>query len=177
MESTGIIIKSRIGVKIFKRFAIFDGFFVKKFWRSPLIFFLIMAVAATVCFTQQGRSDQAAMLGTLLLGVGIGLPAAYVFSFFGNITAQVKKYGLIIPREFYTLKLTREPDGIAVSQPGGASARYKWAEVYGAYRRKGCVYLYIVKNKAFLLPEGQAEGGEDFWPFLSEMIPPGKLHI
>ena len=43
----------------------------------------------------------------------------------------------------------------------------EWANLT-AYRRKRCIYLYADKNRAFLLPDGQADvSGGKLWEFIS----------
>jgi hypothetical protein len=74
----------------------------------------------------------------------------------------------------YALGFSRAADGVTAENPGGESARYEWARLYGAFRDSGCVYLYVTKNRAFILPESQAKGG-NLWALFTEMLPKEKL--
>ena len=45
----------------------------------------------------------------------------------------------------------------------------KWPEVQAAFRRKGCIYLYVSPAKAFLLPDGQADATDgEVWAYLKD---------
>ena len=47
----------------------------------------------------------------------------------------------------------------------------EWASVYKAFRRKGCIYLYVTAAKAFLLPDRQADAPDhDVWDFIREHL-------
>jgi len=60
---------------------------------------------------------------------------------------------------------------------GKEHAKYNWDSLYGAYRVSGCTYLYILSNRAFLLPDSQVEGGPvRLWTLLASRLPSDKLH-
>jgi hypothetical protein len=174
MKNALITVPVMLDEKLLRRFSVFDLLTVKRMWRSPLLFALIMSGFAAVCFAMVGRAEGASLLGAVLLAVGLGLPLLYVFRFFSLIAAQVKRFGLERPRAVYTLSFSREENGVFAQNPGGESARYEWALLYGAFRVSGCVYLYVTKNRAFILPENQANGG-DLWGLVSEMLPTEKV--
>ena len=84
--------------------------------------------------------------------------------------------GLERPRPVYSLSLSRESDGVRVTNMD-KPARYEWDGLFGVYRVSGCTYLYVEGNKAFLLPDGQVEeGAEELWSLLTDMLPTAKLH-
>ena len=112
------------------------------------------------------------MMGSVLLIVGLGLPAAYIGLFFKSIKFQIKIMGLKSSRHVYSLRLSS--DGVDVIS-GDEPNQFKWSGMFGAYRVPGCTYLYVEKNKAFLLPDGQAEEGADVWAMLSDHLPAEKL--
>ena len=159
--------------KIFRRFAIFENFHRKQIWRPPLIFAAIMSAFACLCFVLRARAEQAVMMGSVLLIIGLGLPAAYIGLFFKSIKFQIKTMGLNVPRNVYSLRLSH--DGARVIS-GDKPALFEWRNMFGAYRDAGCTYLFVESNKAFLLPDGQAEEGADIWEFLIEYLPAEKLH-
>jgi len=54
--------------------------------------------------------------------------------------------------------------------------RYEWDKLHGAYRFDECIYLYVLSNKAFLLPDGQADADSDaLWQLFSNMLPPKNI--
>ena len=63
--------------KTFKDFALFDNFSYRKIWKRPLLFAGIFIVFALLCFAMRGMREQADLLGTVLLIIGLGLPMAY----------------------------------------------------------------------------------------------------
>jgi hypothetical protein len=174
MKDALVTVPVMLDEKTLRRFTVFDMLTVKRMWRSPLIFALMMSGFATVCFFMVGRAEGAALLGTVLLAVGLGLPVLYAFRFLRLVDAQVKRHDLTRPRTVYTLGFSREENGVFAENPGGESACYEWARLSGAFRDSGCVYLYVTRNRAFILPENQAEGG-DLWELFTEMLPPEKL--
>ena len=51
----------------------------------------------------------------------------------------------------------------------------KWTDIT-AYRRRGCIYVYAPKNKAFLLPDGQADVQDiELWEFIF-LIAASSIH-
>jgi len=158
--------------KIFRQFALFENFRRKRIWGAPLIFAAIMSAFALVCFAMRARTEQAVMMGSVLLIIGLGLPAAYIGLFFKSIKFQIKTMGLKSPRHVYSLRLS--PLGAEVIS-GDEPNQFKWSGMFGAYRVPGCTYLFVEKNKAYLLPDGQAEEGADIWALLADMLPVEKL--
>jgi hypothetical protein len=174
MKDAQITVNVTLDDKLLRRFTAFDMLAVKRMWLSPLIFALMMSGFSAVCFAMTGRAEGAALLGGVLLAVGLGLPLLYVYRFISLLDAQVRRHGLGRPRKVYSLGFSRDADGVTAENPGGESARYEWARLYGAFRHAGCVYLYVTKNRAFILPEDQAKGG-DLWALLTEMLPKEKI--
>ena len=174
MENKSITVNAIVDAVIFRKFAIFDNLYRKRIWVLPVIFASIMSVFAIVCFAMRGWAEQAVMIGSVLLIIGLGLPLAYIRLFYKSIKVQIKATGLESPRLVYSLQLSCEPDGI-LAVIDDQSVRYEWRNLYGAYRVPGCIYLYVEVNRAFILPDGQ-ERGEDIWSLLTDMAPAEKLH-
>lgn len=171
MDQTPVTVNVLVDAQIFRRFALFDARRVKRVWRSPLIFAAILTASALACFALRARAPQADLLGAVLLGVGLGLPAVYYGFFQYSIKKQIARMKLREPRAVYTLTFSPEPGGIAVEYPN-ASEHFAWNDVFAAYRVPGCVYLYVSAKKAFLLPGEQAD---ECWALFNEILPAGKL--
>ena len=46
-----------------------------------------------------------------------------------------------------------------------------WDSIYKAFRKKGCIYLYVTPAKAFLLPSKQADAPDyDVWEFIRDHL-------
>ncbi|MBO7252483.1 MAG: hypothetical protein J6V25_07640, partial [Oscillospiraceae bacterium] len=99
---------------LFRRFTLFDMMKRKKVWRSPVTFASIMSVSAFICFLMH-HVEGAILLGSVLLLVGLGMPAAYFISFGNTLRRQITVYGLKTPKNVYTLYLSKKAEGISVS--------------------------------------------------------------
>ncbi|MDD3251381.1 MAG: YcxB family protein [Lachnospiraceae bacterium] len=180
MTPDSITISSRIDTKLFQDFALFDTFTRQKRYRSPLIFAGIMLVFSCICFAMKNAANQAVLLGGVLLGIGVLLPVFYFGNYFYSIRQQAKKMKLDKPKHVYTVSLTSAADGITIVSPTGegGTLRQNWSDLFAAYRRKGCIYLFVTPQRAFLLPDGQANATPDeLWAFLQSHMPPEKLFV
>lgn len=173
MEPGTFTVHTQIDAPTFRAFAVFDSLRLRKRWRAPVLFALILLISAAVCFSLRQRADQAAMLAVVLTVVGVGLPAAYFLSFFLSVGKQIKNLGLKqAPMEAYTVSMDEQ--GVEVSTEK-QKASLRWNQVFGIYRVKGCIYLYATAERAYLLPDGQAEGGAGaLWAFLTRHMPANR---
>ena len=172
MKASSIKVSARIDAGAFRDFAVFDALRVKRRWRAPLLFALILSVCACVCFIMKERRAGASLLGWVLLCVGLGLPAAYYLSFFLSLKAQCKKMKLDKPRLAYSLTLDKSGLGVSNEKE---RASYAWDKVFAAHRVKNCVYIYITPQNAYLLPDGCADTDDDvLWALLCECMPAGR---
>jgi len=167
MKEEAIIVPARITRQVFQQFALFDTFSLQKRWKLPLIFALIMSALAGLCLAFRERKEGAALLGCVLLVVGLGLPLAYFLSYWLSLRQQLAR---IAPERIaYTLRL--EPGGIQVTS-GSQKASYSWETVYMAFRASGCIYLYVEERRAYLLPDGPS--GKRVWELMRDRLPPEK---
>ena len=109
----------------------------------------------------------------MLAIVGIGLPVSYFYSFFRSVSRQIKQMHL--PRAFYRVELA--DTGIAVWMYGQQdkpepTSRHAWDSFYCAYRTDNAVYLYVEKEKAYLLNDRM----DVVWKFLAGILPKEKLY-
>lgn len=150
-----ITVRVRLDARTFKRFTRFDTFRLRKRWRRPVGFALIMLAFAFVALLS-GRA-QAGMIAAVLLVVGVGLPLVYFGSYLSQVNVQAEQRQLGKGRAVYTVAL--DFDGVTVTndQKAEAPVVLKWDAVQAAFRAKGCVYLYANAARAFLLPDGQAD--------------------
>lgn len=155
LKDNGVTVQAVLDGATFRRFAMFDVFCHQKRWRSPALFALILGAAAAICFVLHERRG-AVLLGSVLLAVALGLPAAYFLSYFLSVRAQAKKLDAGGGTAAYTVRL--DGDGVRVTQ-GESAAEFSWVELLCAYRVEGCVYLYAAPRRAFLLPERCGGGG------------------
>lgn len=170
MEYPALIIPAKIDPQTFRRFALFDTFRRQGRWRLPALFAAILSTCAAVCFAMRHSRGGAALLGGVLLAVGLGLPAAYVASFLLSVRERGK--ALSGDRIAYTLHFKDE--GVR-AVTGQQQADYPWEQLYRAYRVRGCIYLYVSAQRAFLLPEGPQS--QAAWDMLERHIPEGTVDL
>ncbi len=156
--------------EIFRRFTMFDLFRRKKVWRAPAIWAAILCVSAAICFAMS-HVRGALLLGWVLAIVGLGLPFTYFSTFANSMKQQILAQGLKRPRHVYTLVLSERAKGISVSNEK-EHADYEWKNVHHVYRDLTATYLFITKDRGFILPHQCIEEGEDaLWDLLRKKIP------
>ena len=165
-----LTIHGNIDKRTFFRFAVFDSLVRKKAWRNPLLFALIMSAFAAVCFMGRAAHEQAALIGGVLLGIGLLLPLVWFGMFFASVNRQAKLNGLSAEKTQYTVTLS--PEKIHVIK-GKESADFAWDKVHTAVRAKGCIYLYVSPVQAFLLPD--CAESDRAWEILRDRL--GPAHV
>jgi hypothetical protein len=163
-----ITIPVKLDKAIFRRFATFDTFRRQQRWRTPVWFAVILLGFSVYLFFRTDK-PQSALIATVLLCIGLGLPAVYLSSFFITLHESVKKHKL--PRLTYTLKLADKD--VYIRSAGGKEEELTlhWNQLFAAYRVKGAVYLYVLPTRAFLLPDGQADAPDDeLWAFIQNKL-------
>ena len=164
-----ITIPVRLDERTFRRFARFDMFSLRKRWIRPALFSLILIVFAFIALL--ARKEQSGMIAAVLLAVGIGLPVVYIGTFLSQVNMQAARRGLKPARNVYTVRLRNEGILVTNSQKKEDPLEMDWESVRQAFRKKGCIYLYVTAAKAFLLPDGQADvPDQEVWQFLTEHL-------
>ena len=164
-----ITIPVRLDEQTFRHFAIFDMFSLRKRWIRPALFSLILIGFAFVALL--ARKEQSGMIAAVLLAVGIGLPVVYIGTFLSQVNMQAARRGLKPARNVYTVRLRNEGILVTNSQKKEDPLEMDWESVRQAFRKKGCIYLYVTAAKAFLLPNGQADvPDQEVWQFLTEHL-------
>ena len=167
MAEKEIVIPVNLDAKTFRRFGWFDIFILRKRWIRPAVFAAILAGFA-VAALMSGRNERLLIAG-VLLAVGLGLPLVYTGTFMAQMRAQAERQRL--PRKVYTVRL--DFDGVRVTndQRKEDAQFVKWQDVPAAFRKKGCIYLYVAANRAYLLPSGQASVSDDeLWDCLKARL-------
>ena len=171
MKNREISIQSKITPKVFREFALFDTMYRQKRYRGPLLFAVILTVFAGICFSQQGRHEQAVLLGGVLLTVGLGLPLAYILIFLSSVSTKAKQLKLGSAPAAYTVSLS--PEAVVVTD-GEQRAEYVWKDIMYAYRIKRSTCLYVGANRAYLLPIASQQEEVELWSLISNSLPPEK---
>ena len=90
------------------------------------------------------------------LVVALGLPAAWLLSFFLSVRRQAEGQGLAGGKYVYTLDLGGKELSV---DNGHERASYPWERIYRIYRRPDAAYLYVNPQRAFLIPHSCVQGG------------------
>ena len=165
-----LTIPATIDSSDFISFALFYTFRRKKRWKMPLLFAIIMSAFAIVCFAMRKTRAQATLLGTVLLSIGLILPLVWFLWFLNSVKTEGKKHNLSKTKAQYFTRLG--PEMIKVIQ-GKNETDFLWEDLFMAYRTKGCIYLYVNPNRAYLLPE--CEDSDSAWELAIAHLPKNKI--
>lgn len=165
----------RINAAIFRRFALFDTFRLKRRWVSPAVFSVIL-IAFSFAAMISGK-QQAQMIGTVLQFIGIGLPLCYVLHFLVQVHDQCKRLGLKNLRPAYTLNFAENELRVINDMASEPEVRLPYASLHGVWRVNGAYYIYAAPSRAFILPDGQYPlSPAALWTHFKSVLAPGALH-
>lgn len=166
-----LTIEAKITPEAFREFTCFDVLTRRKRYKGPLVFFLILAVSAAVCFTQAGRRDSAALLGGVLLTVGLGLPVVYFASFLSFVRRNAKLLAQKKIPAAYTVTLSSAGLAIPAREK---TLTYAWDAVFYVYRLQHSTNVYVEADRAYMLPRQDPETEERLWALVCEALPAEK---
>lgn len=165
----------KINAPVFRRFAMFDTFRLKRRWVSPAVFCAIL-LAFSFAGMISGKED-AHLIGTILQLIGLGLPLCYVLHFLLQVHDQCKRLGLKKPRPAYTLNWTEGELRVINDMAAEPEVRLPYASLHAVWRVSGAFYIYASPSRAFIMPDGQYPlSPAQVWDFLKDRIPAGALH-
>ena len=175
MAKSSIAIHVKMDGRTFRRFAFYDTFVKNKRWKSPATFALLMTAFAAACFLFHHK-EGAVMLGVVLLSVGLGMPVVYGLSFLMSVSASIKAQKL--PRPASEVILSNQAEGIFIRSLADGRNEHltlRWDSLHAVHRAKGCIYLYAIPTKAFLLPDGQADASpNEVWAMITRNLDQSK---
>lgn len=175
MHASTVTVHVKINSGIFRRFALFDAFRLKRRWVSPAVFCVILVTFSFFCMASGG--EQAGLIGTILQVIGLGLPVCYVLSFLLQVHDQCKRLGLKTPRPAYTLNLGEKDLCVINDMLHEPEVVLPYASLHGVWRVSGAYYLYAAPARAFILPDGQcALSPAELYDFFRARLPKGALH-
>lgn len=105
-------------------------------------------------------------LFAICLGLALGVPGCYFLFYQRSLKNQIRANHLETPREAYTL--TIDSAGVTASS-GSEQMTYPWDRIFRVYRTPGYIYIYIIKNRAFILPLKDITGAtpDALWELIS----------
>ena len=162
-----ITVPVSLNEKTFKRFSRFDTLRLRKKWVRPAVFALILVAFGFIALLT--KKAQAGLIAAVLMVVGLGLPLVYFGTFFSQVNVQATRMKLGKGRRVYTVCLDENGIRVQNDQKAEQHLSLPWKDVQAAFRVKGCTYLYVSPVRAFLLPDGQADAGDEaLWACLTE---------
>lgn len=168
MARQSITVHVKMDRKTLRSFAVFDTFILKKQWRRPAVFSLILLIFAFVCLFAIDK-DQHVLIGSVLLVIAAVLPFSYIFMFLSGVKEQAKR--LKLPRRVYSLTLSSSGISISNDIKKEETVWLEWNKIHALHRRKGAIYLYASPARAFILPDGQADASPDeLWQMMTQRV-------
>lgn len=116
------------------------------------------------------------LLGSVLLGVGLGVPCVYFAFFFSSLNRQIREQGLTRPQHVYTVTLSDKKNGITADN-GKEVLEYEWKSVHHAYRNLTATYLYLTPQRALILPHTCLDDPDELWKLITKRLPEGKYTV
>ena len=132
----------------------------------PALFAAVFTAFSLLAFSQSGKREQAALLGGVLLAVGLALPAAYFLSFLLSVRRQCRQ----LDGRTAAYVLTLGKTGLTATK-GEAKHVCSWEKLYAVYYLKNSICLYTDRQHAFLVPKGC---GEELYAMARERIETGR---
>ncbi|MBP3452824.1 MAG: hypothetical protein J6M20_03830 [Clostridia bacterium] len=172
MKNQTIIVPVRMDYKTLRDFSLFDTFILRKQWIRPTIFGVAFVIFAIICFAATSK-EQNWLLGTVMLLIGLGMPAVYVGMFLSGVKGQAKK--LKLSRKVYTLSFS--PSGVHISNDLKPEEQVdlEWQKIPAAFRCRNAIYLYAAPTRAFILPDGQGDASPDeLWAMMEKHLRKGR---
>ena len=163
----------------FKSFANFDTMQRQKKWRYPVTAAVAFFIAAVAMFSLQEKFPNAFIPGCIFSAVAAGISMNYFNNFSKSIQQQIEKMKLDPPRHVYTVELSDDTEGVKYYHPKELhpAGSYTWKSVYGAWRTRNAVYLYVNEQQALLFPLSTKKINHDeIWNFISKRLEASKLH-
>jgi len=162
MATPTITCKSIIDAKVFSDFSYFHNFILGNRKTGFITGSLFLLVTALLNLFTGSFS-----LFLVCLVLAIGVPFLYYLFYCRTLFNQIKANHLEIPREAYTITITES--GVTAST---ATERitYPWNKIFRIYRTSEYFFLYIIKNKAFILPSRDVQGAsqDHLWELIQE---------
>ena len=172
-DYTDIVVSVKLDEKTYKRFVRFDTFVLRKKWIRPAVFSLVLIAAALiVLFT---RKEQSGIIAAILLAAGIALPLVCIGTFLLRVNRQAARVRLKPDQLLYTVTMRNEGVRIVNDRNEKDPQEVSWDSIHQAFRKDGCIYLYVTPYKAFLLPSKQADAPDhEVWDFIRKRLGEGK---
>lgn len=163
--SRQIDIHVRLDAAAFRRYCAFDTFRRQRRWYAPVLIAMVLITAALAGLLKLVPMSE----GTagVLMGLGIAIPMVIFGLYAIQIEAQIAGQHLKDAPAVYSLSLSADGVRITNDQKKEPPVELAWHQLWAAFRRKDCVYLYASPERALILPDGQGSvSGEEVWRYI-----------
>lgn len=168
-----IEIHVRLDANTFRRYCAFDTFRRQRRWFPPVMagmLLITLALAGLLNIIPMGESAAG-----VLMGLGIAVPLVAFGLYAIQVEAQIANRKLREAPEVYALRFADDGVRVADGQKPESSVTLGWDQLWAAFRRQDCVYLYATPDRAFILPNGQADAADEaVWKCLKRNMGEGK---
>ena len=173
MMKDEINIHVKINPSIYRSFCHFDTFRRQRRWSVPLLVSLLLSSLSLLLLFL--RPEGAETIAAVFLGLSLSVPMIVFGLYFIQIQAQISSLGLKNVPEIYYLRLLPACLVVHNARQNDTEIRLPWKDLWGAFRTKNSIYLYVRPERAFILPDGQADvSPEELWTFLQTCLGKGK---
>ncbi len=159
---------------MFKEFAIFDTFRLKKAWRKPAAMAFAFLALAVFIYITRVRAGAPYQISLAMVGVAMLLPCFYIYRYLKQVNnASAPLEG----RHTYSLGVSKT--GLDVTPPEDSEAKaasFKWNKITAVHRLKKSIALYTDINHAFLFPRENEEEASLAWEIIIKHMEKDKVH-
>ena len=153
-------IQTKITPEVYRNFAKFDTFMVRKRWVFPVVVCSVLLVIAAMFFAAHMN---------LLAVTSAAFALVYAVAFFNTFSRIMRDNTHNAPRgaviDDYLVSLTDEGVEIYSEEE---QATCTWEELHAAYLLSDCIALYLKKDKSFLITEPSKKRFASIWDYVCQ---------
>ena len=166
---TRIICNSKIDSKVLSDFSYFNCFTLKH-----RLIGLVAFPPTMFAFGMLDTLTGSTFILKLFTVLGFALPILYVIFYIVSLKKQILRFNLQEAKKAYTVELC--DDGIHVKNET-EKAVYAWTQIYRIYITKKYMYVYITKNRSFIMPYAdlQEVSKESLFKAVQNLCPKEKI--
>ena len=168
-----ITIHVRLDPKGFRAFCRFDTFRRQRRWYAPVLAGLLFITLSTLVMFL--KPELTGSVAGLLMGLGLAVPMVCFGLYLIQIAVQISRLGLKDSPTIYTLRFRGDAICVTAGRPTVSTVTLQWEQMWAAFQRNGYIYLYANPQRAFILPDGQANASPDeLWDLIVRHMGDGK---
>lgn len=159
------VVTCNIDEATFMRFAMFDTYKLRKYWRVPCVSGLATIAGAVFLICKRDQNPYFLFWGVLFVIIGLLVPLFALLQFKRNVRKQLKKHKPSRNTAQYFVVLS--DSGLELCEKSKRE-EIAWDFVDKAYLNKDCIYVYLKNGKPYLLP--QYNEPDDSWEIIKRNL-------